>query len=410
MINFRHLIFPVSLLFPFLLFAQPANGPVLETKPFLMVQFRGMYSYGQEQLDENGAFVPVDPNLRWLLRRGRAGVRASYGKQLTGFASLSFDQIGQRPEMSTRGSGNTSLPNIALFDAFLTWQVVNSKPWLYLTMGQFRPQIGRESITSGFFVPSMEKALSQTYLRRHLVQVGHGRAPGVNAGGFILPGKPLSFTWYLGLFSPWAEPEEQTALLGTARLAMHLGDPEQEEYAIQYDVTRFGKRKGITLAASGSRQGGNGKFYDSSSLGVDLLANAGRWSLDGEWHWLWRTPLIVNIGRYWKGQTGYLRGSYAMPVGEKWLEWTAMVSSAQADPQPFYTEFSDAFSGTDNVLEFGANLHLVERKIKLQAHHCWQWGSSIGPVGNINNDYFFQQGLGEIRRGNYFGAGMVVVL
>ncbi len=91
--------------------------------------------------------------------------------------------VKNTPSLATKGGTASARQEVSLSDLQIRYQLSEGKEWLYLTSGFFRPQLGRESITSAWSVNSFEKAISQSYVRSYLVNAGHGRAPRFNLGG-----------------------------------------------------------------------------------------------------------------------------------------------------------------------------------------------------------------------------------
>ncbi len=149
-----------------------------------------------------------------------------------------------------------------------------------MSVGLFRPQLGRESLTSGFVVDSLDKAFTQGPLREHPAGTESGRAPGVDMGG-LLRGEGWSVRYDAGLvvYRPGPEGEQRSPLL-LARTALTLGTPEAEAYALSLPMNDFGLRPGFTLALQGSTEAGG----DAHSLGVDALLRLRPLVLSAEVH------------------------------------------------------------------------------------------------------------------------------
>ncbi|WP_240462306.1 hypothetical protein [Myxococcus sp. CA023] len=108
------------------------------------------------------------------LRRGRVGLHLAGSPWVRGGLEVSFDRLVLLP-------GPLKGPPLALHEASVTFTVLPQRAWL--SVGLFRPQVGRESLTSGFEVDSLDKAITQGPLREHLTGTESGRAPGVDVGG-----------------------------------------------------------------------------------------------------------------------------------------------------------------------------------------------------------------------------------
>ena len=66
-----------------------------------------------------------------------------------------------------------------------------------------------------------------------------------------------------------------------------------------------------------------------------------------------------------------------------------------------------ANAGTDENIDFGVNIYFNQNKFKVAFHHTWNRGNmGEGLPGFSQNLYFRQNGLGAIKRGNYWGLGI----
>lgn len=221
-------------------------------EPFVMLQLWANYSMGEEVYDASDkTFKPVDDRFNVLLRRGRFGIKAQPYEGLHFTLAAAFDGIGKDVLTGMIGSANNlSSPKFYIWDAFLQWKVGKNAEAFNLVGGYFRPQLSRESITSGWSVNSMEKAMSQTYIRQHLTGTGPGRALGINLGGLILPeGKKWGLNYNFGMFNPVYQSNSGNSTgsrfspLLVGRVVVYLGDPEQTKYGIGYDINYFGAGK-----------------------------------------------------------------------------------------------------------------------------------------------------------------------
>ncbi|WP_368670807.1 hypothetical protein [Myxococcus sp. AM010] len=205
------------------------------------------------------------------LRRGRVGLHLTGSPWVRGGLEVSFDRLVLLP-------GPLQGPPLALHEASATFTVLPQRAWL--SVGLFRPQVGRESLTSGFEVDSLDKAITQGPLRQHLTGRESGRAPGVDVGG-LLQGEGWSVRYDSGLVvhRPGSEGTRRPPLL-VARAALTLGAPEAEAYSLSLPMNDFGLRPGFTLALQGSTEPGG----DSRSWGVDALLRLRPLVLSAELH------------------------------------------------------------------------------------------------------------------------------
>lgn len=393
-------------------------------EPFVMLQLWSSYSMGQEVYNkESNRYEPVDDRFNLLLRRARLGFRMQPYDNLKFTLLGAYDMIGRDVNTALLGSTNNgSLPAFGIWDAFLEWRLKPGSEAMHIVAGYFRPQFSRESITSGWATTSFEKAMSQNYIRKHLVGTGPGRALGINLGGlFLTDNKKLGLNYNIGVFNPvyMANDGNSTGAdfspLLVGRAVVYLGDPEMKTYKIGYDINYFGQRKGLSIGLGGSWQGSTALFRKSYSAEVDYLLNWGPLNIDGEWNFMWRDgsrPSGNNGPRsftYYAG-TGHARIGYNLVAGKLFLEPTFMAmrfngatdAEGQADAKAI-----GASSGKDFTYDAGLNWYLNKTRLKLALHYTWNEGDAgAGGAGFTGNAYFSQPGVGAIRRGNWIGLGL----
>lgn len=391
-------------------------------QPFVMVQLWSSYTMDQKVYDKDlKGYEPVDNRLNFLLRRARLGFRMEPYENFKFTMVGAYDMIGRDVNTAITGStNNASIPFFGIWDAYLEWRIKKGSEAFNLTAGYFRPQLSRESITSGWSVNSMEKAMSQNYIRTHLVGYGPGRALGVNLGGlFLRDDHKLGLNYNVGIFNPLYNgntlgPKFSPLVVG--RVVGYFGDPEMKEYQLGYDINYYNQRKGLSLGVGGAVQGDNNRFRNSYAASVDMLFNWGPLNLDGEWNFMWRDgqrPTDDNGARAftYASNTGHFRAGYNLVVGNRFfLEPSFMVmqfngaldATGQAD-----AEAVGAPSGQDYTYDLGINWYLNKKALKLMLHYTWNAGDAgdagAGFTGNMN---FSQPGLGAIQRGNWLGLGL----
>ncbi|MBK7477923.1 MAG: hypothetical protein IPI11_18655 [Haliscomenobacter sp.] len=394
-------------------------------EPFLMFQLWSLYSVNEEIYQSSAqAYEPVDDRFNVQLRRARIGFRAQPFEDLRLTVLTAYDLIGRDALTGTvGGTNNASVPDLGIWDAFLEWRLIPKSERLFLVGGYFRPQYSRESITGAWAVSSIEKSMSQNYLRRHLTGFGPGRAMGLNLGGLLQASEGrVAINYNLGVFTPpylsrnGITTGNRFSPVWAGRLAVSLGDPEWERYALNYNLNFYNQRKGVTFALNGAWQGQTDVFRSSGALAADVLFNWGPWNIDGEINRLWREgehpgggngPLAVQSVEY----TGHVRGSYNWVVGGKaFLEPAFMVMffdgpmDAQGQADAAALKMS---AGSEKTLDAGLNWHLQQRRLKLLLHYTWRLGDAgaAGDGAQVNM-YFTESGVGAIRRGNWLGLGM----
>lgn len=394
-------------------------------EPFMMVQLWSSYSMGQEVYNADAKqYEAVDDRFNLMLRRVRLGFRAEPYEGLKFTVAGAYDLIGRDVLASpVGGANNGSLPNFGIWDAFMQWQPHKGKQGFNIVGGYFRPQLSRESITSGWATNSMEKAMSQNYIRTHLVGTGPGRALGLNLGGlFLNADKNLGLNYNLGIFNPLTianggnSTGKDFSPLLVGRVVAYFGDPEQTEYKIGYDINYFGQRKGLSLGFGGAWQGQTGLFDASYATEADLLFNWGPLNLDADWNFMWRDGKRAlpddqeRIFTY-ASNTGHARIGYNLVLSKKYfLEPTFMLMqfngaaglTGQADAKAV-----GASSGSERTYDAGVNWYLNKRNLKLLLHYTWHEGDAgDAEPGFTGNMFFNQSSVGAIRRGNWLGLGL----
>lgn len=395
-------------------------------KPIVGVQLWSTYTFGTKVFDETtGEYRAVDNRFNTQIRRTRLGIKGQPYKNLKFNFTTSLDVVGRDVLAATQGGGNNGgSPFFRIWNAFLQWKISNKNDDLNLTVGYIPPQIGRESITSAFRVSSMEKSWSQNYLRRQLVGTGPGRALGLNLGGlFSDDERNWGWGYDVGVFNPVFEDfggnsigEKYSPLL-VGRAALYLGDGESKSYSISHKDNFMSQRKGFTIALAGSHQMETVLFKNQIALGVDWLLNWDKLNFDGEWTFLNKEGERIindqNTGFNVKSNTGFARISYnlTMPKG-RILEPTFMMmqfngalnATAQADAIAV-----KAFAGKDYSFDFGVNYYW-NPDLKLSLHYILR-NADAGDAGDgaTFNNYYYQNEVGAIQRGDWLGLGLVAI-
>lgn len=359
---------------------------------------------------EKGIF---DPHIR----RSRIGMRGEVLPRLRYTAIFAFDLIGHDPLAGTfGGTNNDPFPVTGVADAYVQYQVFPRNDLLHLTAGFVRPLYSREAITSGFTVNSMEKPVSQIYIRRHLLNSNPGRAMGVNAGGQRSNAAGDRHVRYdLGLFQPVFGTRGGFPLMLTGRLVLQWGQPESSDYTLAHRINYFGQRRGLSLGLGGAHTGKTDRFLYSQALGVDFLFNAGAFQFDGEIHRLVRKGgQGSQSGRAYVQHTGQLRAGYnlwqsAKGVLEPVATWMFYHGGLSGEEQALASSLG-AFAGVEHSLEAGLNWWFSPRVV-LQGFYTHRWGDAghAGP-GSTVNTYFAQSETGAILRGDWIGMGLRFVL
>ncbi len=412
-------LIPILWVWPVVLCAQPPAPqaqPAPRVKTSVGFQIWGLYTMNGQVFDtEANTWQPTDDRLNFMLRRTRLTFKDQPNARLRYNLTLAIDHVGNDDyDGATGGANNGGFPAVSVWNARIEWQVLPEKDVLWLTAGYFAPQFHRESFTGALVVPSLEKAMSQNYARRHLTGTGPGRAAGINLGGlWQAEGTAVAFSYDLGLFAPTfgtASAGVLAAAVWTARGVLHLGDPEFERYRLGAGFNTFGKRKGISLAAATSYQGATDFFERSTSLAFDLLANYGPFNLKGDYTLMQRAATDEAGSFTLPTRTWHLAASINLPVGKYVLEPSVMAYGFDGPTDALGQSRARAvraFSGSEIALDFGLNLHINPNKLIVQIHYTLRDGNAgaAGPEARVNQ--FFSQNGQAIRRGDWLGAGLI---
>ena len=398
-----------------------------QLEPVIGIQLWSTYTVNTEVYDETTqVYNKVDNRINTQLRRSRLGIKGEPYPNFKFNFTASLDLVGKDDLAGTYGKGNNgSSPKFRIWNAYVQWKIQPNSDALHLTAGYFIPQIGRESITAALRSTSMEKSWSQNYLRRHLTGIGPGRSMGMNLGGKAsLAINNLEIGYDLGVFNPLFQVQNvnttgaRFAPLLVGRMALYFGDPEQKGYSISHKVNYFSKRNGISIAIAGAHQGITDLFEKNQAIGGDWLLNWKHLNLDGEWTFLKRTGISNFVDNSSTTSvtlnTGYIRMSYNIHLQNHWILEPVFMIMQFNGPLDNLGQSTAALlasnSGKDHSLNIGGNLYFTP-ELKLSIHYTFRNGH-VGEMGygaTVNN-YFFQSGVGAIRRGEWFGLGLVAIL
>jgi len=374
---------------------------------FFMVQFWNVATFDALDSDSNAVADRFDH----YIRRGRLGIKGQYRPEVSFVFNFAYDNIGKNGFTAATGSPQaTNNKEFYLWDGYVT--VALDETWTNLTMGYFRPQVGRESISSAFKVNSFVKAPANSWPRRHIVGRGPGRETGLNLGGLYLADN-WSINYNFGIFDTNHETiigqgGEFWAPLLTWRLAFSTGDPEMPRYGLGYTTNYYSKRNGITFACNGTRQGQTNKtlvhdetldtyeylggFDRNTMFGFDILANVAGFNFGLEYATLEREAAGVIENGTRQYDTGYeyslwhLRGSYNIVLGNgQIIEPVALVAKIEA--------------GYDLTwYDFGLNWYLDRHRWKVNLHYVRQ---------ELGGNRFFWPDTSE--KSTWVGMGMQLV-
>lgn len=352
-----------------LLATSAVAGPKLEFNDgkstieiFNMVQVWGMSTLDAGNLEGTDYAEGSDI----YIRRGRIGVKGKYDDLISYKVWFAYDNLGKSDNNILMGTGQLdSNKEVYIWDAYFTYKF--DKEFANVTIGYFRPQVGKESITSGFTTTSYEKGLSNFYVRTHLVGRGPGREVGVNIGGLTMDNK---LNYNFGVFGPnhakitgdalndgTTTIAEKQSLLFAGRVAYSIGDSEMKKYKLGYKTNYFGKRKGVTVGVDYAYQGENDQFKSNSYIGADALLNWGALNASVEYNILEREQ-PTGLETEDKILTAHL--SYNMPQENGTvIEPAVMYTDADIDDGSHFKnlnkEYYNGTAGSQTITSVGVN-------------------------------------------------------
>lgn len=327
-------------------------------------------SFAQENSEGVSELSPVDDRYNVYLRRARVFLKSSPLDNLKFTLQLYYDNLGKDNFSSMRGGFSDA--EFGIWDAFLQWGV--DSEYFNVLVGYFRPQVGREGITSATQVISFEKAITQNYQRQHSIGRGNGRETGINIGGLKLWDN-FGINYNVGLFDA-----SHSSLIGAnggspnntyiyaGRVVFMIGDPEMTNYKIGYKMNYFGERRGLSIAANGTYSENSNIFDQNTFVGGDILFNWDWISLDAEFNVLSRTV----------GETDYtdfvwhVRGGYTFKVSNFFLEPAFLYNRFEGDEQSVRYP-----NGIDELIDLGLNLYLFKNNLKVSGHYIMQNGDAV---------------------------------
>ncbi|MEZ5049357.1 MAG: porin [Saprospiraceae bacterium] len=413
----KYLVIITAILLNFQLSAQNAEKPKFELKPVIGMQLWSTYSMNHKVLNSStGNYEAVNNRQNFEIRRSRLGVKGNYTSRLSFSVVGALDVVGRDLNNATYGGANNgSSPSFRIWNFLASWKAFESE-LLYVTAGYQNPQLGLESFTGVLDISSFDKSDSQFYVRRHLVGTDPGRAVGVNFGGILLQsGNTIGIRYDLGVFNPLFTENNGNSSgklasnLMVYRIAFNLGEPHSKKYStghkLQYD------RKGITIGIGQAFQGNSSLFSKSTMTSLDFLANYDGLTLDGEYSFAEREKGIGSVDEAKASfNTYHLRASYMIKVNDKAVEPMVMINGFNGEQSEAGCLAANTLKmncGQESAIDVGVNYHF-NNKIKLMLHYVGYNGDRKNAPADINvNNYFYQNGVGQIERGDYIGLGLV---
>lgn len=341
--------------------------------------FQMVQVWGMNTIDDNSNVAEDSSDL--YIRRGRIGVKGKVNADTKYKVWFAYDNLGKGNNnilMGTPHDDTNANKDFYIWDAYFEHSF--NKEYANVAFGYFRPQVGKESITSGFTINAYEKGLSNFYYRKHIVGRGPGREVGINLGGLTLD-KKLNYNF--GIFNPnhtaitgatdsqedgdtVAKATNESSWMYTARVAYSFGDEEMKKFKLGYTTNYFGKRNGTTVGLNYTYQGETDKFNHNISRSVDVLSNYGNFNFSGE------LDSLVRDGGEAKVST--FRAGYNIPLsGGKVIEPAAMYTKADVtdlDTDHFTTakEYGNSTAGNQTIKSVGLNYYAKGMKEKYSVH------------------------------------------
>lgn len=290
------------------------------------IQLWNVFTHGAK----NEMGVDVDDRWDLYIRRGRLGFMGDIRDRVDYKFVFAYDNVGKNEYSAATGTPKEKDDNeFTVWDAYATARA--DPEFFNFTLGYFRPQVGRENITSAFRVNSFAKALNNSFVRLHLVGTGQGRETGINIGG-LYHEDDRGFHYNIGIFDSDHEPIDgetggkDWSPMFAGRFAYTFGDPELNDFGLDYRVNYMGERNGTTIAVNYTHQGETDAFDRNHVMGFDLLSNYGDFNLSAEYDWLKRDT----------GLTTYTDEVYFIRVGYNlYLENGQII-----EPTAMYTKFN----------------------------------------------------------------------
>lgn len=376
-------------------------GDGKEMEIFFMNQLWAIYTMDRVECTSATNCTDYKNRADFLLRRSRVGFQGKINEDLSWRVWFAYDNVGLDPHTAITKNNNIGLvgqnsnnQQFYLWDAYFTY-ALNPK-WVNITVGYFRPQVGRESITTGFEVNSFEKDLTNFYLRQHIVNTGPGRETGINVGGLYNDEKSKwGINYNFGIFNTDKyKTDKNWSPLLTARLAISLGDPEMKKYGVGYKLNYFGKRNGITAAVNYTYQGETDDFKSNKMLGFDILANYGDFNFNAEYDTLSRDFSVVGKTNYtdkvWHIRAGYNFNLPNKTIIEPAINYSELKAGGGSSPNG---------NGKFKVLDAGLNWYIKKNNLKLNIHYVKQDGDAKSPYSQYGTD----------KAGDYVGVGMQLI-
>ncbi len=354
------------------LFPLRAQLPDITIKPFLKIQYWN--AMGEDDVSS-------------YIRRGRAGWSAKVGEQWSVSTCLQFDNAGKDSWAPNKGTpANIS---VKLWDLYIMWRPFRNKNSWVLTTGYTLPQLSRETVTTPWFVPSLDKARSSSFLRKFVTGSNAGISQVLNMGG-VVGHQNLWLIYDVSAIQaqPHHSEADTKALLVAGRLGLGLGEKQSYSYK-QNGVLPLDKNH-LMLGLNGSWQEATALFSRSATYGVDAFGNLSKIKFSGELMRLLRT---ANQNTY-RGATGFVRLSLlSKPDKIKHLEPSVTLSKNKFDENDF-----EIASSNSTLWDIGIDYYCYGKTLKVSLHYLLEQ----------NRSCFGTKPLSIIQEGIVFGLQLIL--
>lgn len=290
-------------------------------------------------------------------RRGRIVTKAKIGDALSMHAAVQFDYLGK--DNWAPPAGKTSDGTLKLWDCSIAWRPLLNVNALEIRSGYLLPQLSRETVTTPWFVSSLDKACSSNYLRKFATGKTNGISPGLSVGGVI--GLKTAWIQYnvsvLEAFKGVTQ-EGDKSVLTCGRI--DFGRGKAQNYAYKSSGNTFTSENSLSFGFNGSVQGRTSIFDQNVSYGADFVA---------KWHKLTFNGELMKLKRKQKeqtysGYTGFVRTSSLRSLPKnRYLEPSIMVTYFCFDVN--YTDFD---SGKHVDFDIGINYYFYSKALKIALH------------------------------------------
>lgn len=313
-----------------------------------------------------------DPRYDMFIRRGRIGLNGKIAGKLSYGTTFSYDGIGKDKYTVSQGGLLNSDENFrfVLRDGFLSF---NSSRLLNITLGYFRPRLGKEAIYSSWFCISQEKSLPNNQPRMHVLGRAIGRETGINIGGIKTINKSLNLLYDVGYFDtngPLITGNDSIKKpVKTARAVLMIGDPEMKDYSLVYYQSGYGQRKGISLGINASHQGETSIFKENMFFGADIQLNYGPLDIVLEQNWMYRESTLSSTQTIkTTDQVNSAKMAWNFIQKNNTIIQPSLMLSSESPDKQFVGQNPFTKSSKQYVIDAGVNWLINKDRLKLGLH------------------------------------------